>query len=155
MGVAKKGRGHELKNWSQTVFVLKCPEKQISVVRLDLTNKANDGRISVVWPCTIWHVQRASPWAYDTHIMRYVFIGRLEEINYITCLAIGPINRKYKYPKYNQLKIKLKNRIGPQPKGSRLISSSSMDKFIQFISWPSPMMIPSLLLTIQNGVVFG
>ena len=53
MGVAKKGRGHELKNWSQTVFVFKYPEKQNSDVRLDLTSKANDSHISVVWPCTI------------------------------------------------------------------------------------------------------
>ena len=45
MGVAKKGRGHELKNWSQTVFVFKCPEKQNSDVRLDLTSKANGNYI--------------------------------------------------------------------------------------------------------------
>ena len=42
MGAPKYGRGHEFKNWSQTVFVFKCPEKQNSDVRLDVTSKANE-----------------------------------------------------------------------------------------------------------------
>ena len=45
MGAPKYGRGHEFTNWSQTVFVFKCPEKQNSDVRLDLTSKANGNYI--------------------------------------------------------------------------------------------------------------